>query len=116
MVEDEDYTISQAAQLLNIKLSTAKLIVTRFRKTGTVFIRKREKRETPTPSPSPTHRRNGKPPQQLPASPQMQPQEEGGESCRAEEELPAAFCSPTWICYYNWPPFPFLYPSLAFPQ
>ena len=42
MVELEDYTISVAAKELGIKLSTAKLIVSRFRKTGTVFRRKRE--------------------------------------------------------------------------
>jgi len=45
MVELEDYTISVAAKELGIKLSTAKLIVSRFRKTGTYFKRKREKRE-----------------------------------------------------------------------
>lgn len=44
-VELEDYTISVAAKELGIKLSTAKLIMTRYRKTGTVFRRKREQLE-----------------------------------------------------------------------
>jgi transposase len=45
MVELEDCTISVAAKELGIKLSTAKLIVSRFRKTGTFFKRKRERTE-----------------------------------------------------------------------
>lgn len=45
LVELEDYTISVAAKELGIKLSTAKLIMTRYRKTGTVFRRKRERTE-----------------------------------------------------------------------
>lgn len=31
--------------MVKVKLSTAKLIVTRFRKTGTVFMRRREARQ-----------------------------------------------------------------------
>jgi transposase len=48
-VEEDDFSIAEAAKMLNIKLSTAKLIVTRFRKNGTVFMRKREQKEEREP-------------------------------------------------------------------
>jgi len=44
-VVEEGYLISKAAHKLNIKLSTAKLIVNRFRRDGTYFQSKKEKIE-----------------------------------------------------------------------
>jgi transposase len=43
MVQKDKETIKNAAKMLNIKESTAKLIVSRFRTSGTVFKTKEER-------------------------------------------------------------------------
>jgi transposase len=45
LVEEEEISLTQAAKNLGLKHSTAKLIISRYRKTGTFFYRKEERQK-----------------------------------------------------------------------
>ena len=58
MVVDDDKHINKAAKKLGIKYSTAKLIIKKYKETGTLFVKRKPTKEDapkadlPTPSPS----------------------------------------------------------------
>ena len=61
MVVEDDKHINKAAKKLGIKYSTAKLIIKKYKETGTFFVKRKPTKEElpkalpPTPSPSTSH-------------------------------------------------------------